>query len=71
LAEWVANGAHVGQRDVERRLYSLAARVQDDGESFVNIFNQNICLRTDAQAPHELRVRVRKGEADCFVAGQN
>ncbi len=58
-------------RDVERRLHSLAARVQDDGESFVNIFNQNIRLWTDAQAPHELRLCVPKGEADRFVAGQN
>ncbi len=39
------------------------------GEIFANIFNQNIRLWTDANAPYELGVR--KGEADRFAAGEN
>jgi hypothetical protein len=68
VAEGVANPRASANRDVKRMLYSLAARAQENGERLINIVNQNIGFGTDVQVRHELRVGVRKGKADRFVA---
>ena len=68
VAEGVANARASPDRDVERTFHSVAARTQENGQRLVNIFNQNIGFRSDAQVNHELCVRLRKGKADRFVA---
>jgi hypothetical protein len=68
VAERVANARASANRDVERSLYRLAARAQEQRERLINIVNDNIGFRTDIQVHDELRVGVRKSKADRLVA---
>ena len=68
VAEGVANARASANRDVERMLYRLAARAQEERECLINILNENIGFGTDVQVHDELRLRVWKGKADRFVA---
>jgi len=68
IAERIPNARASASRNVERALHGLAARVQEERESCVNIFNQNIGFWADVQVNHELRVGVRKANPDRLLA---
>jgi hypothetical protein len=68
VAKRVANARASADRDVERSLYRLAARAQEQRERLINIVNDNIGFWTDVQVHDEFRVRIRKGKTDRFVA---
>jgi hypothetical protein len=68
VAKRVANARASANRDVERSLYRLAARAQEQRERLITIVNDNIGFWTDIQVHDELSVGVRKSKADRFVA---
>ncbi|HLY00764.1 MAG TPA: hypothetical protein VKR62_18885 [Roseiarcus sp.] len=68
IAERVADARAAADRDVERRFDSLAAGAEEERERLLDIVNQNIGFRADAQVAHEFGVGVRKGEPDRFLA---
>jgi hypothetical protein len=68
IAEGVANAGASANGNVERRLYDLASGIYEARDRIVNIMNKNIGFWTDVEVNDELRVGVRKGEPDRFVA---
>ena len=67
IAEGIANACTTANRQVERRLDGVAARVQEDRESLLDVAHENVRLWSNMEMHDQLRVRLWELEADRLV----